>query len=150
MTVKGESFTAQVKRNLRVIVLISSHEKEMGAEKQRLSETEIYIYTWPNDSSTHPRNKIHEHSPVHYLIPYAGHLPAQNNDCHMFYQTDIISVFHKSFVNPPHLTQESMDKTIQWVHCFKDTHWYRYGVTSPAIIFWFCPFSSILFLLFCK
>ena len=28
------------------------------------------IYTWPNDSSTHPWNKIDEHSPVHYLIPY--------------------------------------------------------------------------------
>ena len=43
MMVKVESFTAKVKRYLRVIVLISSHEKEMGAEKQRLSETEIYI-----------------------------------------------------------------------------------------------------------
>ena len=31
MTVKVESFTAKVKRYLRVIVLISSHEKEMGA-----------------------------------------------------------------------------------------------------------------------
>ena len=30
MTVKVESFTAKVKRYLRVIVLISSHEKEMG------------------------------------------------------------------------------------------------------------------------
>ena len=28
----------------------------------------------------------------------------------------------KRFVNPPHLTQESMDKTIKRVHCFKDTH----------------------------
>ena len=28
------------------------------------------IYTWPNDSSTHSWNKIDEHSPVHYLIPY--------------------------------------------------------------------------------
>ena len=28
------------------------------------------IYTWPNDSSTHPWNKIDEHSPVHNLIPY--------------------------------------------------------------------------------
>ena len=43
MTVEVESFAAKVKRNLRVIVLISSHEKEMGAEIQRLSETEIYI-----------------------------------------------------------------------------------------------------------
>ena len=31
MMFKVESFTAKVKRNLRVIVLISSHEKEMGA-----------------------------------------------------------------------------------------------------------------------
>ena len=31
MAVKVESFTAIVKRYLRVIVLISSHEKEMGA-----------------------------------------------------------------------------------------------------------------------
>ena len=31
MTVKVESFTAKVKRYLRVIVLISSQEKEMGA-----------------------------------------------------------------------------------------------------------------------
>ena len=31
MTVEVESFAAKVKRNLRVIVLISSHEKEMGA-----------------------------------------------------------------------------------------------------------------------
>ena len=31
MTVKVESFTAKVKLYLRVILLISSHEKEMGA-----------------------------------------------------------------------------------------------------------------------
>ena len=31
MMVKVESFTAKVKRYLRVIVLISSHEREMGA-----------------------------------------------------------------------------------------------------------------------
>ena len=35
-----------------------------------------------------------------------------------------------------------------WVHCFKDTDWYRYRVTSPAIIFWVCPFTWVLFLLF--
>ena len=27
-------------------------------------------YTWPNDTSTNPLNKIDEHSPVHHLIPY--------------------------------------------------------------------------------
>ena len=43
--------------------------------------------------------------------------------------------FKKRLVNPPHLTQESIDKTIKLVHCFKDTHWYSYGVISPAIIF---------------
>ena len=32
--------------------------------------------------------------------------------------------FKKHFVNPPHLTQESMDKTIKQVHCLKDTHGY--------------------------
>ena len=53
----------------------------------------------------------------------AGHLPAQNNDCHMFYQTDIVSVFQKSFVNPSYLIQASMDKTIKQSHRFKDTHW---------------------------
>ena len=31
MTVEVESFAAKVKRNLRVMVLISSHEREMGA-----------------------------------------------------------------------------------------------------------------------
>ena len=43
MTVKVESFTAKVKRNLRVIMLISSPEKEMGVhachDKKPINDT---------------------------------------------------------------------------------------------------------------
>ena len=47
MTVKVESFTAKVKCNLRVIDLILSHEKEMGAEshlQQSWDETKLTSY----------------------------------------------------------------------------------------------------------
>ena len=118
MTVKVESFTAKVKRNLRVIVLISSHEKEMGAEKQRLSETEsISSFSQIDTGWESVQDRLHAHiekqrlaeTEIYILDPMtaqlthetrltsialsttsfpiiwcAGHLPAQNNDGHMF------------------------------------------------------------------
>ena len=51
------------------------------------------------------------------IIWCAWHMPAQNNDYHMFYQTDIVSVFQKSFVNPSYLIQASMDKTMTLFLC---------------------------------
>ena len=86
MMFKVESFTTKVKRNLRVIVLISSHEKEMGAEKQRLSETEIYILDPMTAQLTHETRltSIALSTTSFPIIFCAGHLPAQNNDGHMF------------------------------------------------------------------
>ena len=57
-------------------------------EKQRLAETEIYILDPMTAQLTHETRltSIALSTTSFPIIWCAGHLPAQNNNCHMFYQ----------------------------------------------------------------